>query len=402
MLDTRLTPGYREPTESHIPSEWTKVRLGNVASIVGGGRTRVTKESHYRLSGYPAYSAAGQDGFVDRWEFDANAVVIPSIGSIGRAYRAEGRWITLANTQVIFPRGDRLNHAFLHHRVDDTEYWPVSGTAQPFIKPSDIGRCWLILPPIGEQTRIAAILDTLDDTIRQTEQVIAKLQQMKQGLLHDLLTKGIDENGEVRDMPDPVWLRPGWMKPEIRHLPPGWRAVQLGSICRTVGGGKLGLTKEQDYRPEGFPAFSAAGQDGFVATAEFRNRDAVILSAIGAQCGKCFLAEGDWTTLANVQAILVGSELRARFLNYRSNVDDYWPRSGSAQPFIKPSEIGKNWIALPSVPEQERIISVIDGVAERIAREQSQLHGFNQVKAGLIFDLLTGRVRVPATTEVSA
>ena len=55
------------------------------------------------------------------------------------------------------------------------------------------------LPPLPEQRRIAEILDTVDEAIRRTEQVIAKLQQMKQGLLHDLLTRGIDENGELRD-----------------------------------------------------------------------------------------------------------------------------------------------------------------------------------------------------------
>ena len=47
--------------------------------------------------------------------------------------------------------------------------------------------------------RIAEVLDTLDEAIRRTELVIAKLEQIKQGLLHDLLTRGIDDNGELRD-----------------------------------------------------------------------------------------------------------------------------------------------------------------------------------------------------------
>ena len=59
--------------------------------------------------------------------------------------------------------------------------------------------CSVWAPSLPEQRRIAEILDTLDEAIRKTEQVIAKLQQMKQGLLHDLLTRGIDENGELRD-----------------------------------------------------------------------------------------------------------------------------------------------------------------------------------------------------------
>ena len=54
------------------------------------------------------------------------------------------------------------------------------------------------MAPSEEQGRIAEILDTLDTTIRQTEAIIEKLKQVKQGLLHDLLTRGIDANGELR------------------------------------------------------------------------------------------------------------------------------------------------------------------------------------------------------------
>ena len=54
-------------------------------------------------------------------------------------------------------------------------------------------------PTVEEQRRIADILDAADAAIRQTEAVIAKLRQMKAGLLHDLLTRGLDEQGRLRD-----------------------------------------------------------------------------------------------------------------------------------------------------------------------------------------------------------
>ena len=85
--------------------------------------------------------------------------------------------------------------------------------------------------------------------------------------------------------------------------------------------------------------FSAAGPDGFVEKAEITDRDGVVLSAIGANCGRCFFASGNWTTLANVQAILPKNGLDARYLFYFVNRDGYWDRSGSAQPFIKPSSV---------------------------------------------------------------
>lgn len=52
---------------------------------------------------------------------------------------------------------------------------------------------------IKEQRTIVEILDSLDEMIAHTESLIQKLKQIKAGLLHDLLTRGLDENGELRD-----------------------------------------------------------------------------------------------------------------------------------------------------------------------------------------------------------
>ena len=55
-----------------------------------------------------------------------------------------------------------------------------------------------LLPPKPEQTKIAEILSTVDRAIEQTEALIAKQQRIKTGLMQDLLTRGIDEHGNLR------------------------------------------------------------------------------------------------------------------------------------------------------------------------------------------------------------
>ena len=49
-----------------------------------------------------------------------------------------------------------------------------------------------------EQAKIAELLSTVDRAIEQTEALIAKLQRIKTGLMQDLLTRGMDEHGDVR------------------------------------------------------------------------------------------------------------------------------------------------------------------------------------------------------------
>ena len=53
-------------------------------------------------------------------------------------------------------------------------------------------------PEIAEQERIAEILSTVDAAIEQTQALIDKYGRIKRGLMQDLLTRGIDENGNIR------------------------------------------------------------------------------------------------------------------------------------------------------------------------------------------------------------
>jgi type I restriction enzyme S subunit len=113
----------------------------------------------------------------------------------------------------------------------------------------------ILLPPLPEQHRIAEILDTLDDAIRKTEQVIAKLQQMKQGLLHDLLTRGIDEKGELRD---PEQHPEQFKDSPLGRIPKDWEILSALSVASRESGstviGPFGSNlKADDYQPDGVP-----------------------------------------------------------------------------------------------------------------------------------------------------
>ncbi len=130
--------------------------------------------------------------------------------------------------------------------------------------------------------------------------------------------------------------------------------VRLNKIAEIHSGGRLGLSGS-DFVPAGVPAFGAGGSNGFVDVAEY-DRDAIILSSIGARCGKCFYVRGRWTSLANTQIILPDAEgVDTRFLWYQLDDEAGWLRSGSAQPFIKPSDVKARLVWLPPLNEQRGI-----------------------------------------------
>ena len=75
----------------------------------------------------------------------------------------------------------------------------AASTGVPSLNRNFVHPTPVLLPPPDEQTRIAGVLDTVDEAIAKTEAVIAKLKRVRAGLLHDLLTRGLDEHGQLRD-----------------------------------------------------------------------------------------------------------------------------------------------------------------------------------------------------------
>ena len=133
----------------------------------------------------------------------------------------------------------------------------------------------------------------------------------------------------------------------------------LSDFCEFTQGGKHGLSGKH-FVADGVPAYGAGGLNGFLAEPEF-DKDAVILSAIGARCGKCFLATGQWASLANTQVIFPDpARADVRFLWYQLNDEGRWPRHGLAQPFIRPSDVKSHEVFLPPLDEQRRIAAILD------------------------------------------
>jgi type I restriction enzyme, S subunit len=175
-------------------------------------------------------------------------------------------------------------------------------------------------------------------------------------------------------------------------VPQGWRTVRLGDICH-VDWGNTTLTKAL-YSTEGFPAFSATGQDGLLPFYEHNCR-AVVVSAIGARCGKCFLADGKWTAIKNT--IVLKSKNREvldeRFLFFMLDDERKWPRAGSGQPFIGIGNAQEIRVLLPPYPEQRAIAHVLQTVQQAKQARQRELALERERKAALMEHLFTNGTR---------
>jgi type I restriction enzyme, S subunit len=104
---------------------------------------------------------------------------------------------------------------------------------------------WTVPCPTPEdQQRIAAVLDTVDEAIAMTEAVISKLKQMRAGLLHDLLTRGLDEHGQLRD---PKAYPEQFQDSPLGRIPRAWEIRTLNEIVASAVDGPFGSNLKTEH-----------------------------------------------------------------------------------------------------------------------------------------------------------
>jgi type I restriction enzyme, S subunit len=168
-----------------------------------------------------------------------------------------------------------------------------------------------------------------------------------------------------------------------------------------VNWGNTTITKAS-YTETGFPAFSATGCDGFLPDYD-HDTPGVILSAIGAKCGKCFSASGRWTAIKNTITITPHKSKEAdfRFLFYYLNREELWPKRGVGQPFIGLGDARKILVPFPPMAEQRRIADVLDRAEALRAKRRAALTQVGSLIQSIFLDLfgdpVTNRKEFPVS-----
>jgi type I restriction enzyme S subunit len=270
----------------------------------------------------------------------------------------------------------------------------------------------------AEQLCVARILDIVDTAIRQTEAIIEKLKQVKQGLLHDLLTRGIDENGELRppqsEAPHLYKQSPlGWIPKEWEISTIGENLVEpprngLYKPPSLIGRGTL-LIGQTAFTRDGSVDFSLARR----AVATNKELDYFHLQASDLLVTRVYATPSGvglpyLVPSLNEPAVYESNmmRLRSREENMNPEVLFMWLRSEpmrrqivatistSNQSSINQAALSSITIARPELAEQLLIVGMSARLSSRQTEELKVLRQLQALKAGLMSDLLTGRDRV--------
>jgi type I restriction enzyme, S subunit len=270
------------------------------------------------------------------------------------------------------------------------------------------------LPPFPEQRAISEVLSALDCSIREGEETVAKLKLIKQGLLHDLLTRGIDDKGELRD---PVRSSELFKDSSLGRVPADWEVASVGQLVDLVTSGSRGWA--QFYADAG--ALFVRSQNVRMGDLDLTDRQYVSVEAEEGQ--RTLLAPND--LLITITGNGVGNvavvpdpwgergfvSQHVGLVRFRDPSLGPWAmhwlsagapgnrqildaQYGQSKPGLNLDNIRQFMVPLPPPSERAALLDRLSCMRWRTLVEMGFLGALRGARLGLMEDLLTGRVRV--------
>jgi len=259
------------------------------------------------------------------------------------------------------------------------------------------------------QATIAETLSMLDNAIEQTEALLAKQQRIKTGLMHDLLTRGLDAQGRLRD---PSTHR--FKKSPLGLIPEEWEVAIVASLCSVIVDCPHTTPR---YEDDGIPCIRTADMLPGVLMLDrafrvslhtYQDRIArlrpeigdIIYSREGERLGIASPVGNETVCLGQrVMLLRPTPDTNPTFLMWAMNSPDFYNRVtrdqiATTSPHVNVRDIKVSLVATPSSREQKLIGAALASDDAAASKLVTQLTKHRRLKTGLMHDLLTGRVAV--------
>lgn len=381
-----------------IPKEWRKVQFVDCIDLSSLKKLKGLKKSEYKNDGKYLILDQGQDfisGYTDNIEFVNKKYPAILFGDHTRIVKfIDFPFAVGADGTKIFQSKKENNPKFLYYSLLNLDI-PNTGYNRHFklVKESKI-----LLPPLTEQTKIAEILSSVDEEIKKIDQEIKKTEELKKGLMTELLTKGIGHKK--------------LKKTKLGMIPEEWEVVRLDEVAK-VERGKF------SNRPRNDPKFYG-GEYPFIQTGDVVNsngriqkynqtlnkkglavsrmfKSGTVVITIAANIGDTGILEFDSCFPDSLVGIIVKENMNNIFLEYYLRTRKDYLNSiatQSAQKNINLEKLRPLLIIKPKIEEQKQIAEILSAIDDKINIYKQVKNKLAELKRGLTQDLLEGRARV--------
>lgn len=407
VLDKQVPEGYQQTEVGVIPEDWEVYMLDTVANIIDPQPDHRTPpevvggEPYIGISNFTVDNSVDWDGSrkiipaaVDKQQASflirPGDIIFGKIGTIGLPKflpNTSFRYALSANILLIQPNIDPyFIMAWLRSsEVKASISRELHSTSQAAFGIHKMRALLIPLPPTGaEQTAIANALSDVDALITSLEKLITKKRAIKTAAMQQLLT------GKKR-LPPFDRTHTGYKQTELGEIPEDWEVVGLGKVL-SIRHGKS--QKNIECENGRYPILATGGEIGRTNVALY-DKPSVLIGRKGTIDKPVYRDKPFWTvdTLFYSE---VNEAYHEKFIYYKfCQVDWISYNEASGVPSLNTSTIER---ILQSVPfdkeEQAAIANVLSDMDKEIEALEHRLTKTQQLKLGMMQELLTGRTRL--------
>lgn len=393
-----------------VPSHWEVVPFKRAITINNGCDY---KHVQVEEDGYPVIGSGGQFAWANQYMYDGEAVLLGRKGTIDKPMYYNGKFWTVDTMFYGIPKKN-ANCKYLYYQAKNIPFERyATATALPSMTQTDLNNNTICLPPLDEQIAIANYLDKkcseIDNVISAQQKRIALLQELKQSVITQAVTKGLNPNVEMKDS-GVEW---------IGEVPKHWEVVHLKRILREhmqYGANEpaesddtsfpryiriTDITANGELRPETFKSLEPSKAKDYLL-----DKGDVLFARSGATVGKTFLFNADIKACYAGYLIKASCDRRKMIPEYlyyytQSGAYECWKNSVFIQSTIQ--NIGADkyqlmYIPVPSKDEQKEIVEYFDKRSKAfdaaISKAQHQVELLQEYKQSLITEVVTGKRKV--------
>ncbi len=420
-----------------IPEGWEHISLNNVGQIITGN-TPDTNEDRYYDGKYmfigpmdinentlyirESEKTITEIGLEQTRKIPANSICTVCIGStIGKIGITSNICATnqQINTLITNKENDyKLIFYAMKYYLQDQLRVEAGLQAVPIVNKNRFSQLKLLVPKSKqEQQKISKILSTLDQNIEKTKQTIEKYINIKNGLMDDLLTGN-------RRIKDGKWVEEREFKDVdgVGKVPRDWETASIHDIGIEIIDGDRGKNypNGDELSNRGDCVFLnnknintgkivycdcdyiSYDKDNLLRSGKLKQNDIIITTRGTIGNIAIYLEKNTYPNVRINSGMVILRNYDEKFNSYF--LINYWfyifkkiyyiIGSGSAQPQLPIKDLKQINLIIPELKEQENIVAVLSKQDHLIEKEQQYLQKLKSLKAGLMEDLLTGKVRV--------
>lgn len=268
----------------------------------------------------------------------------------------------------------------------------------------------IAIPPKAEQTAIANYLDSvtskIDEAISQQQKMIDLLNERKQIIIQNAVTKGLDPNAKMKDS-GVEW---------IGEIPEDWEVLKLRRISKIFTGKTPSTSNPRYFHSEDIEWFTPGDFNGIELKSSKRKisnyaikdnasilypKHSIFIIGIGGTIGKVAFCDLEASCNQQINVIILNENANYRYITYllqNSNSEIMKNANLSTLPIINQQKTGDLKIILPNINEQSLIVDYINNEIKPIDSSISQCNKMisllQERKQIIINDVVTGKVKV--------